>query len=46
MITILLILFTDFDVNRCKLIGGPQLGERAENGERFFLHNFIRFVID
>ena len=28
-------ILTDFDVDRCKLIGEPDLGERAENGKRF-----------
>ena len=30
-------IFTDFDGDRCKFIGGPDLGERAENGERFWI---------
>ena len=28
-------IFTHFDADRCKLIGEPDLGERAENGKLF-----------
>ena len=38
-------IFTDFDGDRCKFIGGPDLGERAENGERF-LDSSKRLIID